>query len=548
VACEKVAGIYRRALVLEEPTVAIVIPTYDYGHRLAGAIESAVNQSYEGVESIVIVDDGSTDDTTEPIGREWADRDSRVIYRQQQNSGVASARNEGARISGDTKYLIFLDADDRIEPDFTGRLVRELEKHPEAGVAYTGVKVLLSDGEVAMPHDWGQVLEEGQIKSKNPWPRDFSYEEHMDRKNQIPTCCLIRRKAFDRVGGYRSRYCPRGAGSEDAEMFLRIGAIGWGMNYVIPWPNSLFVHRHGEGYVSSKLENYIEPDWTEWHPWTKDSKHPFGSVAKPEGEGSHVIRSYEKPLVSVVIPVGPGHEENLVDALDSLEAQTFRNWEAVVSWDSQEDPDKYLSAYPYVRLCFANIAGPAGAGKARNFGVYEARAPLVAFLDADDYYHKHYLESAVSAYVETGNIIYSDFVSAIPESIHGEYGGEIVGRRPMDNAILTIDTSPGFDCEKAMQRPNGNRPYLWCGATMLLPKIWHDELGGFDESMDTWEDIDYILRLAWSGKCFTQITRPLWVYNFLSGHRRTKQTGKEKELTNYLAEKYDELVGTEHGM
>jgi glycosyltransferase involved in cell wall biosynthesis len=554
VACETVAGIYRWALKPEEPTVAIVIPTYNYGHRLSGAIESAVNQSYEGIESIVVVDDGSTDDTTELVGREWANRDQRVIYRRQQNSGVAPARNEGARISGDSKYLIFLDADDRIEPYFTERLVRELEKFPGSGVAYTGVKVLLPDDEVAMPHDWGQPLEEGQLLSKNPWPRDFSYEEHIDRKNQIPTCCLIRRKAFDRVGGYRARYCPRGAGSEDAEMFLRLGAIGWDMNYVIPWPNSLFVHRHGEGYVSGKLEDYTEPDWTSWHPWTKDGKHPFGSVAKPEGDGSHAIRSYEKPLVSVVIPVGNGHEENVVDALDSLEAQTFRNWEAVVVWDTGDNTKKQLKSiedlkrtYPYIR-CITQGGTSIGAGAARNMGVWAAKSPFIAFLDADDYYHKHYLESAISAYVETGNVIYSDFVSAIPESIHGEYGGEIVGRRPMDNAILTVDTSPGFDCEKAMQRPEGNRPYLWCGVTMLLPKIWHDEIGGFDESMDTWEDIDYILRLAWSGKCFTQITRPLWVYNFLSGHRRTKQTGKEKELTNYLAEKYDELVGAEHGM
>ena len=76
--------------------------------------------------------------------------------------------------------------------------------------------------------------------------------------------------------------------------------------------------------------------------------------------------------------------------------------------------------------------------------------------------------------------------------------------------------------------------------TTLLPKIWHNEMGGFDEEMEFWEDCDYLLRLAWSGKQFHRIDQELWIYDFTSGRRRVGQTGKEEEMMVHLQNKYDQ--------
>jgi cellulose synthase/poly-beta-1,6-N-acetylglucosamine synthase-like glycosyltransferase len=59
----------------------------------------------------------------------------------------------------DSKYVVFLDADDQIEPGFVEHLVPSLEQHPTAGVAYTGVKVPSTDGMTYMPWDWKYQLE-----------------------------------------------------------------------------------------------------------------------------------------------------------------------------------------------------------------------------------------------------------------------------------------------------------------------------------------------------------------------------------------------------
>ena len=534
-ACNSIAQIYGDALREDEPTVAVVIPTYNYGMVLGNSIASAVSQDYDLVTDIVIVDDGSTDDVTEGVLYEWMERDSRVRFLQQENQGVAVARNEGYRMT-DTKYVVFLDADDAIEPKYVSTLVPILEENRSLGIAYTGVRVPLPDGTEAMPPDWPITLGTNQFLSKNPWPRTYSFDDQIDRANQVPTCCLIRRKVLDRIGGYRARYCPLGAGAEDAEMFTRIGAYGWNAEYVEPKRDALFVHTHGDGYVSGNF-GYQETDWLSWHPWVKDGAHPFASMATPR-HISHEVRSYDQPMISVVIPVGPGHVGVLNNALDSLEAQFFRNWEVIVVADGEYIPPHILWAYPYVRWASTPGLGP---GAARNVGVSMARAPFVAFLDADDYYHPFFLNETLAAHTQTSAAIYTDFVSVVNKEQLRKLGAkEIISTREKETIFLVNDSFLDFDMGIAIQRPDGAVPYVWSGITILLPKLWHDAIGGFDESMTSWEDCDYLLRLAWSGKSFHRIPKELWIYDFTTGHRRSAQTSKESELMRHIQGKYDE--------
>ena len=89
------------------PFFSIIIPTYNRAHILLRAIDSVMNQSFQDFE-IIVVDDGSTDNTNDLIKSSYA---SDIIYKYQTNSGVCIARNHGA-IQAKGKYLVFLDSDD----------------------------------------------------------------------------------------------------------------------------------------------------------------------------------------------------------------------------------------------------------------------------------------------------------------------------------------------------------------------------------------------------------------------------------------------------
>ena len=92
--------------------ISIVIPLYNKGERVKLAIDSALHQDYDGEWEIIVVDDGSTDDSAEYVK---AYKDDKVVYIYQPNAGVSAARNRGiAESKGE--WIAFLDADDLLLP------------------------------------------------------------------------------------------------------------------------------------------------------------------------------------------------------------------------------------------------------------------------------------------------------------------------------------------------------------------------------------------------------------------------------------------------
>src|SRR5213595_3267170 len=94
------------------PLVSIVIPTFNYGHFIRQALESVLEQTYGNWECIV-VDDGSTDDTSQVVA-EVAAVCKKIRYVRQENQGQPAAMNTGLRLC-DGEYIQILDADDLLE-------------------------------------------------------------------------------------------------------------------------------------------------------------------------------------------------------------------------------------------------------------------------------------------------------------------------------------------------------------------------------------------------------------------------------------------------
>ena len=108
--------------------VSVIIPAYNQSHYLSEAVQSVLNQTYPDFE-IIIVDDGSTDDTRE-VAHSYSDPRVRYIY--QDNAGLSAARNTGIRhATGD--IIVLMDSDGQHPPEEIPRLIKELEAIPKAG-------------------------------------------------------------------------------------------------------------------------------------------------------------------------------------------------------------------------------------------------------------------------------------------------------------------------------------------------------------------------------------------------------------------------------
>jgi hypothetical protein len=141
-----------------QPLVSIIIPTYNDGPLLFEAIDSALIQTYQQRE-IIVIDDGSIDDTGLLLKKQYRNK---IIYHRQENKGPSSARNMGLRLSSG-RYVQFLDADDLLHPDKISLQIRQLQSISGLALSYCDyVRCNIDDSKV-IPSRTSPILQ-----SENP--------------------------------------------------------------------------------------------------------------------------------------------------------------------------------------------------------------------------------------------------------------------------------------------------------------------------------------------------------------------------------------------
>ena len=184
------------------PLVSIVIPCYEQAHFLPDAIEGALAQTHRKTE-VVVVDDGSPDNTAEVVARY-----PEVRCVRQENRGVAEARNAGLRASSG-EYVLFVDADDRLTQNAVEAHLRCFAEHPEAGFVVGDIDQISSDGSYLRSPRW-QELATNQ------------YEQLLKVDHVANTIAVMfRRSVFETVGGFDGSYSP----TEDYEILLRVARV-----------------------------------------------------------------------------------------------------------------------------------------------------------------------------------------------------------------------------------------------------------------------------------------------------------------------------------
>lgn len=166
--------------------VSIIIPTYNSSQFLAAAIDSVFAQTFNDFE-VLVIDDGSTDNTSETIKQY---RDS-IRYIWQENSGVSVARNNGIKESKG-RYVAFLDADDTWFPNKLERQIAEMKQNPERKVCYSDFQAV---DEYLKP-----------FEKKRLYPKSTALVDLLTQGNLVGSICtvLCERTLFDVVDGFDS--------------------------------------------------------------------------------------------------------------------------------------------------------------------------------------------------------------------------------------------------------------------------------------------------------------------------------------------------------
>jgi hypothetical protein len=198
------------------PSVSVIVPAYNQSRYLGAAIRSALVQTRRDLD-VLVVDDGSTDDTREVV---TAFTDPRVKYIFQQNRGLSAARNTGLE-HATGEFVTFLDSDDEFLPEKLETLLEAFERDPSLGMAAGQAVLIDQDG-----HELGEVFD-------RPLPAESS-ELLLGNPLHVGSV-LLRRSWQQRVGVFDETL----RSYEDWDMWLRLARAGCPMAWV-PRPVSRY--------------------------------------------------------------------------------------------------------------------------------------------------------------------------------------------------------------------------------------------------------------------------------------------------------------------
>jgi glycosyltransferase involved in cell wall biosynthesis len=255
---------------MTKPVLSVIIPCFNTGPYLREAVESVVASAGSDDYTIIIVDDGSTEDQTLQLLHKLGQEGHCVLH--QENKGPAAARNTGVRHS-QTPYLLFLDSDNKVGREYIREGVEVLEKKPEVAVFYGRPKFI------------------GDTTNRVFPTRPFDLPSLLIN-NYIDHCAVVRKAAWESVGGFDENRLL--IGQEDWEFWIRLGGHGWGFHFndkisfdyrIRPGSLSTLVQKdEAAAYIFARNASIVRKCYLEIHKqfrfYQYDKRHPLRSFVK----------------------------------------------------------------------------------------------------------------------------------------------------------------------------------------------------------------------------------------------------------------------------
>ncbi len=206
------------------PKVSVVTPCFNSERYIGRTIESVQAQTLSDWEHVV-VNDGSTDGSAAVV-KSCLGREPRLRLVEQENGGVSRARNQGYLAAKPGEYLLFLDADDCLEPSMLETLVGYLDGRPDVGMVYCKPRYIDAEGSACaysgqfaprrVPHGL-RIRTLPETESETPLPAIFTL------CGLLPSLAVMRQSVYAKAGGWDEAL---GHVYEDTDLFLRMALHG----------------------------------------------------------------------------------------------------------------------------------------------------------------------------------------------------------------------------------------------------------------------------------------------------------------------------------
>lgn len=208
--------------------ISVIIPCYNDGHFLHDAVDSVLACTFCDIE-IIIINDGSTDQNTLNILDQYAAQGLKVL--SQPNKGLAFSRNRGIK-EASAEYILPLDADNKITPDYIKRSIELLDSET-CDIVY------------ARPFFFGEDIPERKFPTQH-----FDGEELLF-KNYIDACSVFKKSVWEVVGGYdEAMPFP---GHEDWDFWVGSFLKGFKFNFI---DEALFGYRINKNSMITNISSY----------------------------------------------------------------------------------------------------------------------------------------------------------------------------------------------------------------------------------------------------------------------------------------------------
>lgn len=366
--------------------VSVVVPCFNHGKYIPEMLQSVLDQTYPFLE-IIIVNDGSTDDTATILNRI---RSKKVTVFHTANHGPAHARNLAiTHARGD--LIVNLDADDKIAPDFLRRCTEIMDAHPEAGIVYSNVQL------------FGAINEPFNIP-------DYTFEG-MLRSNCIVANACFRKSDWEKTEGYAISLTN---GYEDFDFWLSIIELGRKVRKI---EEPLVFYRRYQALGESRsgrrkvdplvMGSAIVQVFRRHRNLYKKSPEVYEEFLSMEKSFAAAIHEHPafnpEPVFSIITPV-KNPPAFLKRNIDSVLRQSFTDWEhIIVDGANNEETALLVKSYNDPRIKYITHSKLQGASGAYNTGMIHSAGKFINFLDDDHEYLPEMLRKLKPAFEQAKN-------------------------------------------------------------------------------------------------------------------------------------------------